>query len=231
MGQISYYFHRLIRMMRVKKLNKSLNCRVAVSAGWDENTVFEGQNQIWQHTTIVGSRIGRYSYVADYCNLPGTWIGRYCSLSDHIELILGNHPASVFVSTYPMFYRNADFFGKQYVKESLFEEYSFVDEDKKYFAKIGNDVWIGKGAKIRQGVTIGDGAIVASYAVVVKDVPPYAIVGGVPAKVIRYRFEQEDVEWLLKLEWWNKDEEWIEKHASCFSDIKKLRKAVETENR
>ena len=88
-----------------------------------------------------------------------------------------------------------------------------------FFCKIGNDVWIGEDVKILGGVTIGDGALVAAGAVVIRDVPPYTIVGGVPAKVIKSRFEPSQVEFLLKFQWWNKDEDWIKNNVEKFQDI------------
>lgn len=84
---------------------------------------------------------------------------------------------------------------------------------------IGNDVWIGQGAILLNGVTIGDGAIIGSYAVVVKDIEPYAVVVGNPAKVIRYRFEPEQIEALLKIKWWDWDEETIKERIGDFKDI------------
>ena len=90
---------------------------------------------------------------------------------------------------------------------------------------IGNDVWIGQGAFIKGGVTIGDGAIVAAHAVVVKDVPPYAVVGGVPARVIKYRFDEDAIKDLLEIKWWNYDLaafgdlDWADV-ASCIKKIK-----------
>ena len=87
-------------------------------------------------------------------------------------------------------------------------------------------MWLGYGTKILEGVTVGDGAVVAAGAVVTKDVPPYAIVGGVPAKVIKYRFSEEDIEYLLKLRWWDKAEEWIKVHAEYFENIELLKEKV-----
>lgn len=87
---------------------------------------------------------------------------------------------------------------------------------------IGNDVWIGAYVNIIEGITIGDGAIIAAGSVVTQDVPPYAVVGGVPAKVIKYRFEQDIIEQLKKIEWWNKDQKWLKKNAHLFDDVYKF---------
>ncbi|MBR6188682.1 MAG: CatB-related O-acetyltransferase [Prevotella sp.] len=109
--------------------------------------------------------------------------------------------------------------GKTFVKESAFEERQLVDGCS---AIIGNDVWIGQDVRIIEGVTIGDGAIVATGAVVTKDVPPYAVVGGVPAKVIRYRFTPEQQALLLQSRWWEQSEEWLQEHVREMQDIKEF---------
>lgn len=91
-------------------------------------------------------------------------------------------------------------------------------------------MWIGKKVMIRSGVKIGDGAIIASGAIVTKDVEPYSIVGGIPARHIRYRFDEDDIQWLKKTKWWNKDVSWWEKYGEYFHDIKLLRKKIEEDN-
>ena len=78
---------------------------------------------------------------------------------------------------------------------------------------------VGTDAKITGGVTIGDGAIVLAGAVVTKDVPPYSIVGGIPAKIVGNRFDEEDVKFLMKLKWWDKSPEWLSENAKYFNDI------------
>lgn len=93
---------------------------------------------------------------------------------------------------------------------------------------IGNDCWIGQNVFLVGGITIGDGAIVLANATVTKDVPPYAIVGGVPAKIIRYRYNEQTIEFFLSKKWWNKPIEWLEKHSECLCDITKFKKEIES---
>ena len=91
---------------------------------------------------------------------------------------------------------------------------------------MGNDVWIGDGVKIMEGVTIADGTIVAAGANVVKDTEPYSIVGGNPARPIRYRFNEEQIKFLLDLKWWNKPENWIDEYAKYFDNIATLQEQI-----
>ncbi len=104
-----------------------------------------------------------------------------------------------------------------YIKENKYND--SVKIDNKWDIIIENDVWIGSDVKFLQGIRIGDGAVIGAGALVTKDVAPYAIVGGVPAKLIRKRFSDEDIEFLLELKWWDKGEEWIKENAEYFEDI------------
>lgn len=167
--------------------------------------------------SIVGdSYIGRNTYIGSNSYLVNCCIGKFCSISSNVNVISATHPSSVFVSSCPSFYSSQKQNGQTFVNKDNFKEQLSVDG---YSAIIGNDVWIGTNSTIRGGVTIGDGAIVAMGSVVTKDVPPYAIVGGVPAHIIKYRFTPEQINQLNDIQWWNKSDDWLQAHASEFEDI------------
>lgn len=147
------------------------------------------------------------SYVSS-ARISNAKIGRYCSIGFESIIGLGTHP-STYLSTHPAFYSAAKQSGISFVTESSYSEYQSID--------IGNDVWIGARAIVLGGVSIGDGAIVAAGAVVTKDVPPYAIVGGVPARLLRYRFSEEVIEELLDWKWWNSSVDSIRCLAQAFA--------------
>ncbi|WP_182374926.1 CatB-related O-acetyltransferase [Pseudomonas putida] len=150
-------------------------------------------------TVIVGNcELGAYTYVGDGGLIGSCKIGRFCSIAPGVKIALGEHPVTN-VSTHPLFFASKNGFE---VPDGIGTPRNLTE--KKYsIAVIGNDVWIGANAVICRGVTIGDGAVVAAGAVVTKDVEPYSIVGGLPAKHLKYRFDSEVIEKLQKSEWWN----------------------------
>lgn len=114
--------------------------------------------------------------------------------------------------------------GSTYVKcEQPYDEYKYADEQHQVPVIIGNDCWINSHVKIISGVTIGDGAVVLAGAVVTKDVPSYAIVGGCPARIIKYRYNTEDIAFLMNLQWWNLDEKWLQNNSDLFCHIENLK--------
>lgn len=121
-------------------------------------------------------------------------IGRYCSIADKVEILLGGNHRTDWVSTFPF-----SAFRERWPHAAHDEAYHGTRGD----VTIGHDVWLGSGCLILSGVTIGHGAVVAARAVVTKDVPPYAIVGGNPAKTIRLRFEPTMIADLLDIAWWD----------------------------
>ncbi len=148
--------------------------------------------------------IGRCSYTQPdlYCHSRKTTIGSFCSIGPRVVLGHGEHPVS-YLSASPYFY----------FKELGYMDFTKVPKHQEFWEvkpiHIGNDVWIGDGVFVKNGVTIGDGAVIGARAVVTKDVPPYAIVVGQPAKILKYRFPQEIIDELLELKWWDFDDDII----------------------
>lgn len=213
--------NRINIIKRLRKINKHTFSRISLDTYIDKNSNLAGHNVIASKCSIVESNIGKYSYLGMNCRLDFTDVGNYCSISNDLQVISGNHPTKVFISSHPFFYRK-DYLDQDAIKDSIFEQYSYADKEKRRLVVIGNDVWIGAGVKLLNGVTIGDGAIIGMGSVVTKDVSPYSIVGGVPAKVISYRFDDETIKLLLIMKWWDKEDEWIKENSIYFNNINNI---------
>lgn len=178
-----------------------------------------GRNYLGKNVYLKNTILGFGSYINDNGNFTNTWIGNYTSIGTDVKAVLGSHPVHGHVAMHPAFYAKSGAMGFTYAKEDTFEEFCVVKGKEPYQIVIGNDVWIGNDVKIMQGVTIGDGAVVGAGAVVTKDIPPYSICAGVPARVKGYRFEPGEIEMLLALKWWDKEETFLKEHIQEFSDI------------
>ncbi len=141
--------------------------------------------------------VGKYTYCANQPNIasPDTRLGSFCSLGLNISLGHGIHPIN-YLSSSPYLY--FDILGFKDEKMVSHNEYWDLEH-----VEIGNDVWMGDGVFVKNGVKIGHGAVIGAHSVVTKDVPPYAIVAGVPARIIRYRFDEQIIQELLSLKWWD----------------------------
>ena len=193
------------------------NRRKNLKLGYKTNIVnceFGLYNTIYDFVVLCNSSLSDFTYIANNSNIWNTSIGKFCSIGSNVKCGMPSHPSSIFASTHPIFYSTL----KQ--SQITFADKNYYIEENKTI--IGNDVWIGSNVIITGGLTIGDGAIIASGAVVTKDIPPYTIVGGVPAKVIRDRFEKNEIDFLLKFRWWNLEINFLKKNFDKFHDIKKL---------
>lgn len=147
--------------------------------------------------------VGAFTY--SYSGLPdGLTVGRYGSISAGLRFIDSSHPLDL-VTTSAMTFRPRNNLFKEFVTDALLEHASSYSTTDKPYPRIGHDVWIGSNVTISMGIEIGTGAVLASNSTVTKDVPPYAIVGGNPAKIIKYRFDEATIERLLNSQWWNYD--------------------------
>jgi len=185
----------------------------------DSNSVFEGLNTIYYNTEFTNSSIGLASYIASNSIIRHAKIGRFCAIGDNVKIYVGVHPVNKYVSIHPAFFSIRKQAGFTFTENQLFSEHKYVDNEKKYVVEIGNDVWIASNVLIMDGIRIGDGAIVAAGAIVTKDVEPYAIVAGIPAKIIKYRFNNQQIEKLLSIKWWNWNLETIRSNSKYFNDI------------
>ncbi|WP_318311074.1 CatB-related O-acetyltransferase [Flagellimonas crocea] len=176
---------------------------------YKKNSKISKKSKVLPFSKFTNSSIDDYSYVGLFGLVNNTKIGKFCSISMNFKSGLGQHPVNR-VSTSPIFYSKKFALYESFAKEnSNFEEYSDIT--------IGHDVWIGADVLVMDGVNIGNGAIVASKAVVTKDVPSYAIVGGIPAKIIKYRFSEDIITALEQMEWWNWSRDKILENGNLFN--------------
>lgn len=164
--------------------------------------------KVYQRTKVFRSTMGDYSYMGRNSSLVCADIGKFCSIAGGATIGLGVHTLK-YVSTSPIFTERCNGTGHSWIDKDVNNAcYSRVT--------IGNDVWIGTKTIIMGGVTIGNGAVIGAGAIVTKNVPPYAIVGGVPAKVIRYRFTEDIIVRLQKIAWWNETDDKLKKYIALF---------------
>lgn len=167
------------------------------------------KSRICRLVKIKYSQVGDYSYIGPGCDITKTSIGKFCSIADNCRIGTASHTLNN-ISSSPIFTLKNNGTRTSWVSESI----SHNNETEQVY--IGNDVWIATRVIIRGGIKIGDGAVIGAGAVVTKDVPPYAVVGGVPARIIRYRFSEDIIKKIELIKWWEATDEKLKENISFF---------------
>ena len=159
------------------------------------DSTFGAYCEVGARTKVTESSFGDYSYVVNDADIIYTTVGRFCSIAAHTRINPGNHPLDRVALSHFTYRSSAYGLGA--------DDAAFFDWRRSHRATLGNDVWIGHGAIVLPGVNIGNGAAIGAGAVVSKDIPPFAIAIGVPAKVLRFRFAPEIIAALERIAWWD----------------------------
>ncbi len=178
-----------------------------------KNSLINKDSKLYAPYSIIDSNVDCSTYISKNSMISMTDIGKFCSIGPNFLCGYGIHPTNG-ISTSPSFYSTSKQNGISFCTNNKITERKRI--------QIGNDVFIGMNVTILDGVNIADGAIIAAGSVVVKNVEPYQIVGGVPAKHIRYRFNSEQISKLLEIKWWDWKQEDLKKVEQNFFNIEKF---------
>lgn len=201
MGLISY----VPSLLSIKKLTHR---HVSFFAIWDRESHFTKYTHILKGAKLKNVQVGKYSRVGENCQITNAVIKNFTAIAKDSIIGLGQHPTN-YLTSHSIFYKK----GNWGWHDDWIAPIDFIENKR---ITIGNDVWIGRRCMVMDGVTIGNGAIVAAGAIVTKDVPPYAVVGGVPAKVIKFKFPEEIINRLETIQWWNLSDEEITRVIDLF---------------
>ena len=198
MDKLKYYLSKLIYYLQIPSIR---DCKLAK------------HTRVLPRCNLIRVEMARYSYIGTNTIVADTKIGAFCSIGSSCSIGGGIHPTDR-VSTSPVFYDLSN----------PLREKKYISVDSRKAAKqpqtiIGNDVWIGENVFVSAGVNIGDGAVIGAHAVITKDVPPYAIVPGVPAKILRYRFDEATIKELIATQWWEWSDEKLAENKEWFSKV------------
>lgn len=191
----------------------------------EEPTIHEGCRMIkssvgsWtelgKNTTFNEVEFGDYSYTAGNVSIAYATVGKFCSIANSTRINPGNHPQWRVTQNHLTYRRKKFLFDTE-------DDHEFFQWRRDHHVSIGHDVWIGHGAVVMPGVTVGNGAVIGSGAIVTKDIPPYGVAVGVPAKVIKFRFPQEIIDQLQEIEYWNWDRLTLEDRFDDLLDMEKF---------
>ena len=210
-NKIKYFLKDIIfsDLKRIIMNIKYINNTTIIGKAKLVNVNMEEYCSFADNSFIVNSNIGRFTSIGRNTTIINAEIGRFCSISWNITIGATQHYINR-LSTHAFYYVT---------------NYGFVKENKKIVEKVyvGNDVWVGANAIIMPGINISDGAIIGAGSVVTKDIPPYAIVAGNPAKILRYRFDNETIEYISDMKWYDWDIKKLKMHKDIFEKEFKIK--------
>jgi acetyltransferase-like isoleucine patch superfamily enzyme len=177
--------------------------------------------KLYKPYKVSNAKIGKGTYIAQNANISDVEIGKFCSIGANFVCGWGIHPTNG-ISTSPYFYSKKKQNGHSIAKKNLIKERERIT--------IGNDVFIGLNVTILDGVSIGDGAVIGAGAVVSKDIPPYAIAVGCPIKIINYRFNNDIINELLKIKWWDFDDNKLQDVENYFFNVEEFIRSNHNKN-
>lgn len=201
---LSYYFSKLIKKIHMPAI---------------KNSAVDKKAKICSGAHVLNSQVGKYSYVGNFSTVVDCELGDFCSIADNCVIGGMSHPLD-WVSTSPVMYRG---------KNCLKTNFTDLPYDASMHTVIENDVWIGNNCHIKAGVHLSSGCVIGMGSVLTKDVGPYEIWAGNPARLIRKRFDDDTIEKMLKTEWWNWPEEKIKKYAHYANDPERFIEVIESE--
>ena len=181
------------------------------------DSVLDKKSAVCSFAKVYRSSVGKYTYIGRSSFINNANIGNFCSIAGNVNIGGTSHPLQ-WVSTSSVFHKWENVFKKNFASH----EYEIFEQ-----TEIGNDVWIATNAMIKAGVKIGNGAVVGMGAVITKDIGPYEIWAGNPAKMIRKRFDDKTISALEKTEWWTWSDEKIKKYAYTFNNTEMFIKTQE----
>lgn len=200
----TFYLAKVLQKLRLSSFK---NCHI------------DSTSKVASECSLSKVKMGRYSYVGSGTRITDANIGNFCSIGARCGIGGGIHPTNM-VSTSPAYLKGRNILKKNFAQ---------IPYEPSKLVEIGNDVWIGENVCIVSGITIGNGAVIGAHAVVTHDVAPYSVVAGVPAKEIRKRFDENTINELQSIKWWDWTDEKLADYAESFSDPTKLIEALKAD--